>query len=806
MASFFDDDAINGLTLDNLYDDDNSDMFRAFEANHDAVFPGSFCDREHFPAAHDSLSGSGIYTGENAAADLTNMAAVAQLPTPDAAPIALVDPAAVQAESAFAGGSIFVASARLASLEMRRSVHLSLAATEAPILTIDALVGSWAAQTRCVIAAVERLPTAEEKAAGAREFISAAFEFFNSHVSPLHALYGLSELPPATPAPATELYEEEIFEEGHAFPALVDAAAAREPAATDSAPATPSRKRNIEEANAPVAADVMWPEYVCTLFAPATECILAESRLAKLFSAEYVVPVEHPAVECEVPASPSPFTLTAIAAGVQDLADAFSDCTNSPAPMHVDSSDDDFAVDEELSDDDVPLYLRAGAKRQCLAATSVSSSVEVLAVIISPPAPMAVPEPAAEPELVAAEPEPASVPKSVAEVEEGEIYGSEPEPAASQPDVPLTPVRATRPVIDLDLQHAPIDPSGAALIGRSPTSAFRPTPSRRILSVLTLPVTMSATAQHYDAERVSRALRLCINTPAGLTNTPASLRMLAGMTSTKIAQITINLDASDSSALSWPVICDFVEAVLNRCPRLAVVLRCPRLPRCPSGRRLRGVANLSLVRLPGSSSYGSITELIDTRSVQHLQLDGHISPSALSAHDFSLPGLSFRSRKISRHDAPTRCSQHPLLSLLTVTIKTSVPEGYTANQVRAEYPAAMHTFMTFDPAVRNEVLLITPDCINQEFARDVAEHVATLAPAGHAAVRLLSPNTASTVARAICVRLGPADTEERWASRLQRLEMPNPSNKGTYSRLTVHRPTQKNAPSQIATAIDAAFP
>ena len=781
---FNDNDNVTG-TLDRLYDLDVGELFDIFDKNQGDMFPGSLAHRGNSSPTHDSLAGSGVYTSENAVSDLTNMMSTAQPASPDTAHIAHVEPAAVQSECASSDSRIFAVSAHIANAAARRLLRTGMDTAEVPVLTVEALFAAWAAQTHCVISAIAQLP-ADEK-------VAAAFEFFTTHVSPLHALYGRSALPPATPAPAADavyeegqafpvladvveevvfeegqafpvlvaadvveegqafpalaaaadVVEEVVFEEGQAFPMLVAAASACEPVATNSAPASPSRKRNIEEASTPVTADV-----IC---------------------AEYVVPIQHPALECEVPASPSPFTLTAIAAGVQDLADAFSECTDSPAPMYVDSSDDDFAV----SDDDVPLYLVSGPKRHCLAAPCDSSSVEVLSLSVAPPAQM----------------------------------------AESAMRVPITTVLATRPVIDRERQPTPLARTPVADIHQREAGSFRKTPPQRgVLAVIALPVTMSATAQHYDADQVSRAIRFFINTPAGLTNTPASLRMLAKQASTRTVQITINLDASESSVRSWPVICEFVEIILIKCPNVWVVLRCSRLPRCSSGsRRLCGVANLSLVRQPGADVYGSITELVDTRSVKHLQLDGHITTSATNIYDASHPGLSFRPSQSRRHAAPAldarRDNDHPLRSLAKVTIKTSAVEGYTVEEVCREYPTALRTFLDFDPAVRAQSLLIIPDCTHLKFTEEIAEHIATLpTETHHAAVRFTSGRTAGAVARAVCVCLGFKNTKTRWASSLHRIEIPSPRGDGSFSRFTVDRPTPDTAPLQIARVVDSAFP
>lgn len=720
--------------------DNDQALFAEMDSDPANHFPGSFSDCELFPAPHDSLAGSGVYNGESAVADLTNMAAAPQLPSPDATHIVHVDPAAVQAECATPGTSIFAASARLAAAELRRSMRVSVATFETPVpapapeMTIEALVASWTSQTGSVVDAIEQLSEQHEKHTAACEFVALVSTFFTTIVAPLSARYGS---PVAQPS-QLELYEEEVIAEGQSFPALVAAAVACEPVATSPVPvASPNRKRAIEEANAPVSADLQCAEYVVPVFSGFTECDIAESRLAKLFSAEYVVPVFSGFTEHYLPAAVS---------DLGNLVDMFANCMPTPAaPMQCDDDDDDKPL----------VIFGQSSKRHCRNPLSVASDDD---------------------EVVVA--------------------------SAVQPK----PVPAIRPVIDLDLDHSAI--VGPARVQHSPSSAFRRTGAARIRAVITLPVTVSMVAQHYSAEQVSRALRFVINTPSGLTNVPASLRNLAAMASTRTAKITIKLDSSESSTLAWPIICEFVELVQARCPRLLVEIQCARLPHS-SARRLTGVVNLSLVRVPGFNSYGSITELVDTRSVVTLQLDGHISPSALSAHDSSRPGLSYRSSSRDRGTSVDTSIQlgaeHPLRSLTQVTIKTSVPEGYSVEQVVEQYPMGMRTFMSFDPIVRAKVLLITPDCSNKDFGKDVAQHIVELPCARTVAVRISSAATASVVARAVCVVLTSFNCEERWAARLYRIELSNPAN-STSVRFTIVSPTVKTAPEKIAAMIDSAFP
>jgi hypothetical protein len=733
-----------------LRDDDGT----SFPNNGPFPSNGTF-DRVPHRASNDSLSGSGTFGAESAAAELAGMAtSVSHVATPDVTPIPHVDPSAVLAEAQNAGG-IFAASARLASLATRRPVCLNVAPTTR-IYTVEELLASWASQTRCVVAEIEASPV-EMQAVCAREFVAAVYDFVNNHVAPLCGVYGLNdELEAAASAPPAVSYitEEEVLEQGE-FSALATAASVATPIETAPSP-MPSRKRSAEEANEPCVADVLAAEYCVGVVSGFTECHIAESRLAKLFSAEQVAPA--PAEELIVPViEPALYIYSGFAA-----------CLGSPLPSPI---DEDLHTGDDSSDD-IPLVYKMEPKR-------VRRDTETVTVTEA--------HLPAQPELAAA---PAPT-----------ITMTEPRT--------LTPVRTTaaiRPPIDVDATPGSLVHS-ARPVASSSAGAFRPTVRRR-RAVLGMNLTMQPAPHQFEPEAVRTTARFVIALPSGLSNAPSSLVSLASHCSQRTAMITINLDHSESSVLSWPVICDFVEAVARRSRHLRVTLRCSRLPRVT--RRLNGISRISLVRTPGSTTFGSITELVNTSSLLDVSVDGHISTSATNAHDASHLGLSYRAEPASRHAEPPawdadRCAEHPLRRLESFAVRHSVPEGLDVDEFRLHYPAGMKTFMALDPLVRHNVRLIVPDCTEASFVDDVVDHIVTMPTSKCPPVRFTSPHTSNAVARAITIRIG-LKTPQRWAEYLRRMEMPSGDSDSTFVRLSLPGADMYSFGTLMYAANEKAFP
>lgn len=358
-------------------------------------------------------------------------------------------------------------------------------------------------------------------------------------------------------------------------------------------------------------------------------------------------------------------------------------------------------------------------------------------------------------------------------------------PNGKRPVTPLTP-RTLRPAISPDALLGSPPAGGVGIVSASSKSAFEPHHSPSGGTVLSKSIAVRPERQHWKPIQLSTAIRFNIPTPANLTTQPASLTSVAKMANPNARQITINLDDSESSALAWPVICEFVEEVNKRASRLVVVLSCARLPRA-CARRLRGIKHLLLERLPGLFNYGTVTKFIDTSSVETLQVDGYINASPHMVEDSAQPDLSWRASLLSRRVTPawdsTPLPEHPLRSLSIFEIKNTLFAGEDEEET---YPAAMKTFLALDPLIRYRVKLIVPDTNDITFAQQVAEHVVSMPDTKCPPVQIGTASAADAILSAVHNELDKKKVDfSLWADRLSRVELPAADGK-TFARLRVN--------------------